>query len=201
MAQNIYDDPEFLTGYSQLPRQILGLDGAPEWPALRALLPDVRGKRVVDLGCGFGWASRWMRDQGAASVLGLDVSQNMIARARQDTADLAVDYEIADLDTLSLPDQAFDLAFSSLTFHYVADFGQPRAYNSQRARAQWAIGLLDRASDFHGGGASVVDARRKRPQNVAGERIRDRRRTPHGLVRQGRAQIPSNLGHDAEYVD
>jgi SAM-dependent methyltransferase len=124
MAQNIYDDPEFLAGYSQLPRQMLGLDGAPEWPALRALLPDVRGKRVVDLGCGFGWVSRWMREQGAASVLGLDVSQNMIARARQDTADPAVEYRIADLDTLSLTDQAFDLAFSSLTFHYVVDFGR-----------------------------------------------------------------------------
>jgi SAM-dependent methyltransferase len=124
MAQNIYDDPEFLAGYSQIPRQVLGLAGAPEWPALRAMLPDLRGKHVVDLGCGFGWASRWMREQGAASVLGLDVSQNMIARARQDTADPAIDYQIADLDVLSLPEKAFDLAFSSLTFHYVADFGR-----------------------------------------------------------------------------
>lgn len=52
MAQNIYDNPDFFTGYSQLPRQVLGLDGAPEWPAIRAMLPDLRGKRVVDLGCG-----------------------------------------------------------------------------------------------------------------------------------------------------
>ena len=81
MAQNIYDNPDFFAGYSQLPRQVLGLPGAPEWPAIRALLPDLRGRRVVDLGCGFGWASRWMRGQGAASVLGLDVSQNMIERA------------------------------------------------------------------------------------------------------------------------
>lgn len=122
MAQNIYDNPDFFTGYSQLPRQVLGLDGAPEWPAIRAMLPDLRGKRVVDLGCGFGWASRWMREQGAASVLGLDLSQNMIARARADTADPAVEYRIADLDTLDLPAAAFDVAYSALTFHYVRDF-------------------------------------------------------------------------------
>jgi SAM-dependent methyltransferase len=122
MAQNIYDNPDFFVGYSQLPRQVLGLDGAPEWPAIRATLPDLRGKRVVDLGCGFGWASRWMRQQGAASVLGIDLSQNMIRRARADTTDAAIEYRIADLDTLDLPETAFDFAYSALAFHYVQDF-------------------------------------------------------------------------------
>ncbi|VVE52850.1 SAM-dependent methyltransferase [Pandoraea pneumonica] len=132
MAQNIYDNPDFFAGYSQLPRQVLGLDGAPEWPAIRALLPDLQGKRVVDLGCGFGWASRWMRAQGAVSVLGLDLSQNMIARATADTPDSAIQYRIADLDTLDLPDSAFDLAYSALTFHYVRDFDRlvQRIYQS-----------------------------------------------------------------------
>lgn len=122
MAQNIYDNPDFFAGYSQLPRQIDGLDGAPEWPAIRAMLPMLEDKRVVDLGCGFGWASRWMREHGAASVLGLDLSQNMIARARADTADPAIEYRIADLETLELPEAAFDLVYSVLTFHYVEDF-------------------------------------------------------------------------------
>ncbi|MVT66043.1 methyltransferase domain-containing protein [Bradyrhizobium pachyrhizi] len=124
MAQNIYDSPDFFAGYSKLPRQVHGLEGAPEWPAIRAMLPSLDGKRVVDLGCGFGWASRWMREQGAASVLGLDLSQNMIERARADTTDAAIKYCIADLETLDLPESAFDLAYSSLAFHYVQDFGR-----------------------------------------------------------------------------
>ncbi|UFS67389.1 class I SAM-dependent methyltransferase [Paracoccus denitrificans] len=124
MAQNIYDNPEFFAGYSQLPRQVLGLDGVPEWPAIRALLPEMAGRRVADLGCGFGWASRWFREQGAGSVLGLDLSSNMIERARADTADSAVDYRIADLETLELPAEAFDLVYSALTFHYIRDFGR-----------------------------------------------------------------------------
>jgi len=122
MAQNIYDDPGFFAGYSQLPRQVQGLDGAPEWAAVRAMLPALTGKRVADLGCGFGWAARWMREQGAVSVLGLDLSQNMITRARADTADPAIEYRIADLETLELPEAAFDLVYSSLAFHYVKDF-------------------------------------------------------------------------------
>ncbi|SMG54893.1 class I SAM-dependent methyltransferase [Paraburkholderia susongensis] len=124
MAQNIYDNPDFFSGYSQIPRQVHGLDGAPEWHAIRALLPDLEGKRVVDLGCGFGWASRWMRDQGATSVLGLDLSQNMIEQAEAKTVDAAIKYRIADLDTLELPEKAFDLAYSALTFHYIEDFGR-----------------------------------------------------------------------------
>lgn len=122
MAQNIYDNPDFFAGYSRLPRQVRGLDGAPEWPAIRALLPEVAGRRVADLGCGFGWAARWFREQGAASVLGLDLSRNMIDRARADTDDDAIGYCIADLEQLDLPAAAFDLVYSALAFHYVQDF-------------------------------------------------------------------------------
>lgn len=122
MAQNIYDNPDFFAGYSQLPRQVQGLDGAPEWPVIRSMLPVLSGKRVVDLGCGFGWASRWMREQGATSVLGLDLSQNMVDRAKADTKDASIEYRIADLDMLALPAETFDLAYSALTFHYVRDF-------------------------------------------------------------------------------
>lgn len=121
MAQNIYDNPAFFSGYTQYPRQVIGLDGATEWPTVRAMLPPLAGKRVADLGCGFGWASRWMRAQGAVSVRGFDLSEKMLARARQDTADPAIEYRIADLETLELPNAAFDLVYSSLAFHYVKD--------------------------------------------------------------------------------
>ena len=124
MAQNIYDTAEFFEGYSRLPRSRHGLAGAPEWPAIRALLPPLGGKRVVDLGCGFGWFARWAADQGAARVVGIDLSENMIERARRETADGRVEYRIADLETLDLPAAAYDLAYSSLAFHYLEDFGR-----------------------------------------------------------------------------
>ncbi|MEI5682451.1 MULTISPECIES: class I SAM-dependent methyltransferase [unclassified Mesorhizobium] len=124
MAQNIYDKSEFFAGYSQLNRSVHGLDGAPEWPSIRAMLPDLSGKRVVDLGCGFGWFARWARERGAAHVLGLDLSENMIARARADTAEPNIEYAIADLEKLELPGASFDFAYSSLAFHYIEDFGR-----------------------------------------------------------------------------
>jgi SAM-dependent methyltransferase len=123
MAQNIYDNPEFFAGYSRLPRSVEGLDGAPEWPALRALIPDVRGLRIVDLGCGYGWFCRWARKQGAAQILGVELSEKMLARARSATADAAaISYVRADIETLDLPRASFDLAYSSLALHYLEDF-------------------------------------------------------------------------------
>ena len=39
------------------------------------------GSRVLDLGCGMGWFCRWAAENGAASVLGIDLSSNMLDRA------------------------------------------------------------------------------------------------------------------------
>ena len=68
MSQNIYDDPQFFAGYATLDRSVKGLDGAPEWPSLQAMLPPITGLRVVDLGCGYGWFCRWAQQQGASQV-------------------------------------------------------------------------------------------------------------------------------------
>ncbi len=119
MTQNIYDNDEFYAGYSRLSRSVEGLDGAAEWPALRALLPELCGLRVLDLGCGFGWFCRWARGQGAAQILGIDVSEKMLARARAETHDEAIAYDREDLEQAELRPGAYDLVFSSLTLHYL----------------------------------------------------------------------------------
>ena len=121
MTQNIYDDEEFFAGYSRLRRSVEGLDGAPEWPALRALLPNLSGLKVLDLGCGFGWFCRWARQQGAAYVLGIDVSEKMLARARGEADDPAITYRNADMEKLDLPANSFNLVYSSLALHYVGN--------------------------------------------------------------------------------
>jgi ubiquinone/menaquinone biosynthesis C-methylase UbiE len=121
MTQNIYDDPDFFTEYAKMRRSIEGLAGAPEWPSIRRLLPDLHGLRVVDLGCGYGWFCRWARENGAGEVLGIDVSERMLARARSMTSDAAITYVRADLEELDLPEASFDLAYSSLALHYVVN--------------------------------------------------------------------------------
>jgi SAM-dependent methyltransferase len=121
MTEPIYDDPDFFAAYGQMPRSVHGLAGAPEWPTIRALLPDLSGKRVVDLGCGYGWFARWAIAHGATHVTAIDVSQRMLARAAELTDDPRIAYTARDLERLDLLPESFDLAYSSLALHYVSN--------------------------------------------------------------------------------
>jgi ubiquinone/menaquinone biosynthesis C-methylase UbiE len=88
------------------------------------LLPDLNGLKVLDLGCGFGWFCSWVRQHGAAHVLGIDLSENMLARARAITQETAITYTRADMEHLELSPASFNLVYSSLAFHYIDDLNR-----------------------------------------------------------------------------
>lgn len=121
MRENAYDNPVFFKQYRRFPRSVEGLSAAGEWHALRALLPDFSGKRVLDLGCGFGWHCRYAAQQGAATVLGVDLSEKMLAQARAMTGDPCVTYRQEAIEDCRPAPRSFDIVLSSLAFHYVAD--------------------------------------------------------------------------------
>src|SRR6266513_2564827 len=122
MKQNKYDDPGFFANYSQMARSISGLDAAGEWPAFRTLLPKLGDKNGRDLGCGFGWHCRYAREQQARSVVGVDLSEKMIARARESTNDSAIEYRRLAIEDIDFSAGEFDVVFSSLALHYVERF-------------------------------------------------------------------------------
>lgn len=80
MKKSPYDRERFFEKYSQMDRSRLGLAGAGEWESLEPLLPDFAGKRVLDLGCGYGWHCIYAAEHGAAAVTGVDLSEKMLAR-------------------------------------------------------------------------------------------------------------------------
>jgi len=121
MAQNVYDDESFFAAYARLPRSVDGLNGAPEWPSVRGMLPSIEKRAVLDLGCGYGWFCRWAATNRAREIVGVDLSERMLERARRDSESMPIEYERADLDELRLTPSSFDLVYSSLAFHYVAD--------------------------------------------------------------------------------
>jgi len=94
-----------------------------ERPAIRALVPDIQGARVLDAGCGAGINLQWLLDQGAREVVGVDVSPKMIALARREVQSERVSLHVAELrqplDFLAAA--SFDLVFSSLVVHYIED--------------------------------------------------------------------------------
>lgn len=121
---DIYDDPAFFKAYSQMDRSKKGLAGAGEWHELKTVLPDFSGKRVLDLGCGYGWHCRYAAEHGAKSVLGIDTSAKMLAEAAAKTTDQRITYRRMDMQAIDqLPDQ-FDIILSSLAIHYIEDYAQ-----------------------------------------------------------------------------
>ncbi|MDD6033599.1 MAG: methyltransferase domain-containing protein [Oscillospiraceae bacterium] len=121
MGENIYDREAFFRQYSRMDRSVYGLDGAGEWHALKKLLPEFSGKRVLDLGCGFGWHCSWAADHGAVSVLGIELSEKMLAGAKQRNSRSQVTYRHCAIEAYEYPENTFDVVLSSLVLHYVAD--------------------------------------------------------------------------------
>lgn len=120
--QNIYDDAGFFAGYSTLERFGAGWERAMEHDDLLALLPAAAGRRALDLGCGAGQLAHYLAASGAADVVGIDVSERMLALARADFNHPNVRYERAAIEDLTFPPARFDLVVSSLAFHYVDDY-------------------------------------------------------------------------------
>jgi SAM-dependent methyltransferase len=120
--QNIYDNPEFFAGYSQMERFGSGWVNALEQPWFLRLLPELAGMRALDLGCGAGQLSQYLATSGATEVVAVDISETMIGLARAERAHPRVRYEVCAIERLEIADQSFDLVVSSLAFHYVADY-------------------------------------------------------------------------------
>ncbi|NMC84873.1 MAG: class I SAM-dependent methyltransferase, partial [Anaerolineaceae bacterium] len=93
-----------------------------ERPGTLALLPEVKGKRVLDAGCAAGWYTAWLLDHGA-QVTAVDLSPNMVERTHRRVGELARILQ-ADLNLPldDLADASFDVVLSSLTLHYLKDW-------------------------------------------------------------------------------
>jgi len=122
MKQNKYDDKNFFAAYEKMQRSIKGLDGAGEWHVLKAMMPELQNKSVLDLGCGFGWHCRYAREQQASSVIGIDISENMLQKAREMTDDSSISYIKIPIEDIGFADSQFDVAISSLALHYIKSF-------------------------------------------------------------------------------
>ena len=118
MTQNIYDDPGFFAGYGRLRRSIDGLDGAPEWPALRAMLPISAGARFSIWAAASAGSAVGARPGSGACARHRRIGEHADAGSRR-TADPAIVYARADLENDALPDGPFDLAYGSLVLHYI----------------------------------------------------------------------------------
>lgn len=124
MKENKYDNEVFFKKYSEMNRSQNGLKGAGEWSELQKVLPDFKGKYVLDLGCGYGWHCMYAAQNGAKYVLGTDISQKMLNIALKKNHHPNIEYQCIAMEDIQGLENSFDIVLSSLAFHYVFDYEQ-----------------------------------------------------------------------------
>jgi len=120
--QNIYDNNTFFEGYKKLRENKASANELFEIPALRSLLPNLEGKKVLDLGCGFGEHCVQYIQAGATKVVGIDISEKMLEVAKMENNDPRITYINTPMENISEIKETFDIVVSSLAIHYVEDF-------------------------------------------------------------------------------
>ncbi len=93
-----------------------------EVPYILKLLGDVRGKRVLDAGCGGGFYSIWLSERGA-KVLGIDSSEEMIhiAKGKASRRMLDAGFMVGNVSDLGIRDGVFDLVLCTLVLMDIKD--------------------------------------------------------------------------------
>jgi SAM-dependent methyltransferase len=92
----------------------------PEHQWIRKQLGDLRGLRLLDLGCGAGEAAVWFAKQGA-DVVASDLSPEFLTLVERVAAlhGVKVQTHQADADRLDFPDNHFDVVYAGNVLHHV----------------------------------------------------------------------------------
>ena len=124
MKQNVYDNKTFSVAYDKMRKDDKGRNANDlvEIPNFRKLIPNVKEKKILDLGCGYWENDKYCRDLGAKEILGIDISEHMIKIAEKNNADENIKYKVMAMEDISKIKEKFDIVISSLAFHYVKDY-------------------------------------------------------------------------------
>lgn len=93
--------------------------------SLMKQIGEVTGKRVLDVACGEGHFTRLLRRAGAAQVVGLDISERMIALAREQESrePLGIEYIVADARSI-VAQEDYDIVVSAWLLVYAQNRAQ-----------------------------------------------------------------------------
>jgi malonyl-CoA O-methyltransferase len=138
-----------------------------EEPVVRAALGDVRGKTVLDLGCGTGRHALWLAGEGAA-VTAVDFSAGMLEEARRKAGAEGVRFVVHDLhEPLPFDDGSFDVVVSGLVLEHLRELDAffAEARRVLRAGGRAVVSAMHPAMFLRGSQAAFTDP-------VSGEKVR-----------------------------
>lgn len=120
--KNVYDSSIFFNEYQSMRATEINANNLIEIPQIKVLLPSIKNKIILDLGCGAGDMDRYFIENGAKFVVATDISENMIKVAKAENGSDKIQYNVLKMEDISCLNQKFDIVYSSLAFHYIEDF-------------------------------------------------------------------------------
>lgn len=118
---NIYDHPDFFESYKKKRQDDLSYNEVVEMPEVKRAMPVIKGKAVLDIGCGMGNLIQYILDYEPERVVGIDQSQKMISECREHFNNEQVDFHCTNFMDFKC-EETFDVIVSSLVLHYIEDF-------------------------------------------------------------------------------
>lgn len=96
----------------------------------------VSGRRVLDIACGEGYGTSGLLSSGAASVIGVDISEEACEHARKK---YSIDARPGDAAAIPLPDRSIDVVVSFETIEHIKE---PTQFIRECVRVLTPSGLL-----------------------------------------------------------
>jgi len=124
------------TGERMVPEKAAGQTFWEHVGRYRYASPFVKGKRVLDIACGEGYGAAALREAGAASVIGVDLSAEACEHARRK---YGLDARVGDALQIPLADNSLDLVVSFETIEHVSN---PERFLEECARVLVSEGIL-----------------------------------------------------------
>ena len=113
-TKNIYN--KYAKEYSKSMLEGRFYNDCIEIPAIKKIIKNVKGKKLLDVGCAIGTHSKIFENRGA-KIYGIDISEEMVKIAKSRVP--KGNFKVADMTSLPFENGVFDIVFYGLSIHYV----------------------------------------------------------------------------------
>jgi SAM-dependent methyltransferase len=116
-----YNDDQFFENYITRRNREVSPNNIIEIPILLEMIGDVKGKKVLDLGCGDAKFGVELLQKRCISYDGVEGSENMVKEATKNLSGIEGKVHLSSMETWDFKAKQYDLVVSRLALHYIAD--------------------------------------------------------------------------------
>jgi len=121
---SVYDQDDFFLNYMKRRNRFESPNNIIEGPIIHELIGDMKGRSVLDLGCGDALFGKELLTLGAKSYTGVEGSKQMVEAARCNIHEPNGKVIFETMESYHYPENTFDIVTSRFAIHYISDINQ-----------------------------------------------------------------------------